>query len=149
MVNCIAGMFPLLEHWKCLLFRSPLYLDDFLPLELDEARSGIGESEVGGAEPLALLRLEVLLLGPVLLELEAGLLEAAAEAGLARASAALKLKKKKQCSVNRTTLMDTMKDNIFRGWHGRVVSALGCGTRDPGFESPQILIASIQSRLTG
>ena len=147
MVICIAGMFPLLEYWKCLLFRSPFYLDDFLPLELDEARSGIGESEVGGAEPLALLRLEVLLLGAVLLE--AGLLEAAAEAGLARASAALKLRIKTQCSVNRTTLMDTMKDNIFRGWHGRVVSALGCGTRDPGFESPQIFIASIQSRLSG
>ena len=69
---------------------SLVYLDDFLPLELDEARSGIGESDVGGAEPRAVRLEELVLLEAVLVE--AGLLEAAAEAGFARASAALKIK---------------------------------------------------------
>jgi hypothetical protein len=85
LVNLISGG----QKSLCIISGDKIYLDDFLPLELEEARSGIGESEVGGADPRALLRLEEVVLLEVVL-LGAGLLDAAVEAGFARASAALK-----------------------------------------------------------
>lgn len=64
-------------------------LDDLRPLELDDANRGIGDNDVGGAEPrlvLRLLEVEVLLLDALVVVEEVVVEE---EVAMARASATL------------------------------------------------------------
>ena len=65
-------------------------LDDLRPLELDDANRGIGDNDVGGAEPRLVLRLledDVLLLDALVVVEEVVVEE---EVAMARASATLK-----------------------------------------------------------